>query len=85
MRYASIFAKKYGTLVQHSFFVVVRYASKTEIKYDTLVWYGLRCEVRSTQILTVPYRTAILVFFLKEYKTAQRQKASPAYYLAFGG
>ena len=40
----------YGTLV--------RYASKIELKYGTQVRYGLRCEVRSTQILNVPYRTA---------------------------
>ena len=40
--------------------VRVRYASKIELKYGTLVRYGSRCEVRSTQILNVPYCTAIL-------------------------
>ena len=39
---------------------LVRYASKIELKYGTLVRYGSRCEVRITQILNVPYRTAIL-------------------------
>ena len=38
----------------------LRYASKIELKYGTLVRYGSRCEVRSTQILNVLYRTAIL-------------------------
>ena len=51
-RYAYNFDKKYGTLV--------RYALKIEMKYGTLVRYGSRCEVRSTQNLNVPYRTAIL-------------------------
>ena len=62
VRYASIFAKKYGTLVRYAVFkmVQVRYASKIELKYGTLVRYDSRCEVRSTQILNVPYRTAIL-------------------------
>ena len=40
--------------------MLVRYASKIEPKYGTLLRYGSRCEVRSTQILNVPYRTAIL-------------------------
>ena len=42
VRYASIFAKKYGTLVRYAFFkmVRVRYASKVELKYGTLVRYG---------------------------------------------
>ena len=40
--------------------VRVRYASKIEMKHGTLVRYGSRCEVRSTQILNVPYSTAIL-------------------------
>ena len=40
--------------------VRVRYALKIELKYRTLVRYGLMCEVRSTQILNVPYRIAIL-------------------------
>ena len=48
VRYALIFAKKYRTLVWYAFFVMVR------------VRYGLRCELRSTQILNVPYRSAIL-------------------------
>ena len=65
VRYASIFAKKYGTLVRYAFFVMVRvryavYASKIEMKYGTLVRYGSKWKVRSTQILNVPYRTAIL-------------------------
>ena len=62
VRYASIFAQRYGTLVRYAFFgmVRVRYASKIELKYGTLVRYGSRCEVRSTQIPNVPYRTAIL-------------------------
>ena len=38
----------------------VQYAPKIELKYGMLVRYGSRCEVRSTQILNVPYRTAIL-------------------------
>ena len=38
----------------------VRYASKIELKYGTLVRYRSRYEVRSTQILNVPYSTAIL-------------------------
>ena len=61
IRYASIFAEKYSMLVWYFFFVMVRvrYASKIELKYCTLVRYGW-CEVRSTQILNVPYRTAIL-------------------------
>ena len=39
VRYTSIFAKKYGTLVWYAFFVMVRvrYASKIELKYGTLV------------------------------------------------
>ena len=43
-RYASIFAKKYGTLLRYAFFgmVRVRYASKIELKYGTLVRYGSR-------------------------------------------
>ena len=55
--YASIFAKKYGTLVRYAFFVVVRvcYASKIELMYGMLGWYGSRFEVRSMQILNVPY------------------------------
>ena len=53
-------AEKYGTLVRYAFFVMVlvRYvgtASKLELKNGTLVRYGSRCEVRSTQILSVPY------------------------------
>ena len=62
VRYASIFAKKHGTLVQYAFFVMVRvrYASKIELKRGTLVRYGSRCDVRSTQILNTPYRAAIL-------------------------
>ena len=66
LRYASIFAKKYGTLVRYAFFVTVqvRYVGtirfKIELKYGTLVRYDSRCEVRSTQILNVPCRTAIL-------------------------
>ena len=46
IRYASIFAKKYGTLVWYAFFgmvrvrYVVQYASKIEQKYGTLVLYG---------------------------------------------
>ena len=36
----------------------VRFKNWTE--YDTLVRYSSRCEVCSTQILNVPYRTAIL-------------------------
>ena len=42
----------YGTLVWHS--------TKIGLKYGTLVRYGSRCEIRSTQILNVLYRTAIL-------------------------
>ena len=38
------------------------YSSKIELEYGTLVRYGSRCEVRSTQILNVPYLTAILGF-----------------------
>ena len=60
--YSSIFAGKYGTLLRYVFFVMVRvrYGSKIELKYGTLVRYGSRCEVLSTQILNVPYRTATL-------------------------
>ena len=32
-----------------------RYASKIEWKCGTLVQYGSRCEVRSKQILSIPY------------------------------
>ena len=66
VRFVSIFAKRYGTLVRYVFFVMarVRYVGtvrfKIELKYVTLVRYGSRCEVRSMQILNVPYRTAIL-------------------------
>ena len=47
VRYASILAKKYGTLVRYAFFVMVRvrYASKIEMKYGTLV----RFKVQGTQ------------------------------------
>ena len=68
--YASIFAKKYGTLMRYALFVMVRvwYVGtvrfKIELKYDTLVRYGSRCEVRSAQILNVPYRTAILAYYI---------------------
>ena len=68
VRYASIFAQRYGTLVRYAFFgmVQVRYASKIQLKYGTLVRYGSRCEVRSTQIPNVPYRTAILAWKCKK-------------------
>ena len=58
----SMFAKKYGKLVWYAFFVMVRvrYASKIVLKYGTFVWYDSGWEVRNTQILNVPYRTAIL-------------------------
>ena len=52
-----LFCYGYGTLV--------RYASKIELKYGRPVWYASRCEVRSTQILNLPYRTAILVQITK--------------------
>ena len=67
---SQIFAKKYGTLVRYAFFVMirVRYASKLELKYGKLVRYGSRCEVRSTQILNVPHRTAILALKAKVYE-----------------
>ena len=66
VRCPSIFAKKYDTLVRYAFFVKVRerYASKIELIYGPLVWYGSRREVRSTLILSVPYRTAILDCYL---------------------
>ena len=62
IRYAPIFAKKHGTLFWewYGYGTLVRYASKIELRYGTLVRYGLRCGVRSTQVLNVPYRTAIL-------------------------
>ena len=41
----------YGTLVP--------LASKIALKYGMLVRYGSRRQVHSTQILNVPYRTAI--------------------------
>ena len=46
VRYASIFAKKYNTLVRYAFFVMVRvrYASKIELKYGTV--QGARYVVR---------------------------------------
>ena len=63
VRYVSIFAKRYGT-VRFFIMVRVRYVGtvrfKIELKYGTLVRYGSRCEVRSTEILNAPYRTAIL-------------------------
>ena len=40
---------------------MVRYASKIQLTYGTLVRYGSGCEVRSTQILNAPYRTANLI------------------------
>ena len=54
--YASIFAKKYGSLVRYAFFVMVRvrYVGTVRFKKWTEVRYGWRCEVRSTQILNVP-------------------------------
>ena len=45
---------------------VGQYASKIELKYGTLVRYSSRCEVRSTQILNVPYGTAILGFYISK-------------------
>ena len=49
---------------------MVRYASKIELKYGMLLRYGSRCEVRSTQILNVPYRTAILARYAETRKAA---------------
>ena len=75
VRYVTIFARKHGTLVRYAFFGMVRYgtlvwyASKIELKYGTLVRYGLKCEVRRTQILNVPYRTAILAILRHSYIT----------------
>ena len=77
-RYASIFAKKYVTLVRYAFFATVRlrYVGTVRFKNSTEVrcagTYGSRCEVRSTQILNIPYRTAILalnifLFFAKVF------------------
>ena len=81
VRCASVFAKKYGTLVRYAFFVMVRvrYVSKIELKYGTLVRYGSRCEVRSTQILNVPYRSAILAYKAEAYYLPQKR----APFLAF--
>ena len=61
-RYASIFGKKYSTLVRYAFFVMVRvrYVGMVRFKNWTEVRYAWRCEVLSMQILDVPYRTAIL-------------------------
>ena len=76
VRYASIFAKKYDTLVRYAFFGIVRvrndyddtlvwYALKIKLRYGTLVRYGSRWKVRCTQILYVPYCTAILATDIK--------------------
>ena len=75
VRCASVFAKKYSTLVRYAFFVMVRvrYVSKIELKYGTLVRYGSRCEVRSTQILNVPYRSAILAYKAEAYYLPQKR------------
>ena len=40
------------------------YGTLQNLKYGTLVRYGFRCEVRSAQILNVPYRTAILDYIV---------------------
>ena len=53
-------AVRYGTLQFLLKSAVVRYAFLEWYGYSTLVRYSSRCEVRSTQILNVPYRTAIL-------------------------
>ena len=46
VRYASIFAKKYGTLVRYAFFVMVRvrYVGTVRLLYDgmgTVRWYAV--------------------------------------------
>ena len=46
VRYASIFAKKYGTLVRYAFFVKVRvrYVGTVRLSYDgtgTVRWYAV--------------------------------------------
>ena len=53
--------------------VRVRYASKIELKYGTLVRYGSWWEVRSTQILNVRYRTAILAYEAAAYYLQQKR------------
>ena len=61
-------AVRYGTLVRY---VTLQFLLRGTVRwygtpflewygYGTLVRYGSRCEVRSTQIPDVPYRTAIL-------------------------
>ena len=47
-----------GTVRKKTYRTKVRFATKIELKHSTLVRYGKRCEVRSSQILNVPYRTA---------------------------
>ena len=54
VRYASILAKKYGTLVRYAFFVMVRawYSSKIELKYGTV--HGARYILRKFWSTEVP-------------------------------
>ena len=60
VRYASIFAKKYGTLVRYAFFVMVRvqYVGtvrfKNQLKYSTVV-RRLDFELELNQDYRLPY------------------------------
>ena len=47
VRYASIFAKKYGTLVRYAFFIKVRYVGTVRFfckGTGTVRWYALRIQ-----------------------------------------
>ena len=72
VRCASKIELKYNTLVQYQ--GTVRFKNWSEVRsLVPVVRYGSRCELRSTQVLNLPNRTAILegdmagvpIFFLK--------------------
>ena len=71
--YASIFAKKYGTLVRYAFFVMVRYAWKIELKYGTLVEMATAQRSRLRAVVGAPRRAAWQLKSVLRQASAQRR------------